>query len=133
MIYLKNDFMNKVPLTLSESFNISQSPSFLFKFTREWNKDVHFYKFTDVSNAPSIFNLFNITLSSTASATQSLVNDPINIPSGQYYYEIFDNQIYVNDGYVLPNYTTSSLQLLEVGMLIVEHKVVDITPQNIYL
>lgn len=119
MIYLKHDTINKVALTLNESLFISATPSFLFEFISEWNKEVFTYSFTDISNASYIFNLFDIELSASASYTQSSIDGSINIKSGQYVYNIYDT---IDD-------------LLETGMLIVEKEDVgSITnnPQNIY-
>lgn len=118
MIYLKHDTINKVALTLNENLLISATPSFIFEFVSEWNMDVYTYSFSDLSSASYLFNLFDITLSSSASSTQSVIDGSINMIPGQYVYNVYDDN-----------------NLLESGMLVVEKKDIgNITnnPQNIY-
>lgn len=118
MIYLKHDTVNKVALTLNESLLVSGTPSFLFEFIREWDKQVFTYSYTDVSNASYIFNLFDIELNDSANATQSVIDGAVKMVPGQYVYNVYDTSI-----------------LLETGMLIVEKKEVgsvNQNPQNIY-
>lgn len=139
MIYLKHDTINKVALTLNESLFISATPSFLFEFISEWNKEVFTYSFTDISDASYIFNLFDIELSASASYTQSSIDGSINIKSGQYVYNIYDtfDDSFVLNGYIQSGYfdLISINNLLETGMLVVEKKEVgsiSANPQNIY-
>lgn len=118
MIYLKHDTVNKVALTLNETINVGLTTSYTFELIREWNKDVFTYSYTDVSDATYIFNLFEITLSASASYTQSMVDGAVKMEPGQYVYNIW-----------------SGVNMLETGLLIVEKKdVVSINnnPQNIY-
>lgn len=118
MIYLKHDTVNKVALTLNESLFVSGTPSFIFEFIREWDKQVFTYSYTDISNASYIFNLFDITLSGSASSTQSVIDGVVNMVPGQYVYNVYDIS-----------------NLLETGMLIVEKKdvgTINQNPQNIY-
>jgi hypothetical protein len=131
--------VNKVPLTLNESVLISASPSFLFEFIREWDKEVFTYSFSDVSNASSIFNLFEIVLSGSASATQSGIDSVISMVPGQYVYNVYDTYIdsVVLDGYIQSGYFDSIVinNLLETGMLVVEKKdvvYINDNPENIY-
>jgi hypothetical protein len=139
MIYLKHDMVNKVPLTLNESLFVSATPSFLFEFIREWDKQVFTYSYSDVSNASYIYNLFEITLSSTASSTQSGIDGAVKMVPGQYVYNVYDviTDSYVLDGYIQNGYFDSIEinNLLETGMLIVEKKeigTINQNPQNIY-
>lgn len=139
MIYLKHDTVNKVALTLNESLMASPNPTFLFEFIREWNKEVFTYSFTDISDASYIFNLFDIQLSSSAGSTQSVIDGSINLPSGQYVYNIYDtfDDSFVLDGYIQSGYFNliSVNNLLETGMLVVEKKdvgTINQNPQNIY-
>jgi len=139
MIYLKHDTVNKVALTLSESLMASETPTFLFEFIREWDKQVFTYSYSDVSNASYIFNLFEIELSSTASSTQSSIDSEIDMRPGQYVYNIYDTitESLVLDGYIQNGYFSEIEinNLLETGMLIVEKKDVgsiNQNPQNIY-
>jgi hypothetical protein len=139
MIYLKHDTVNKVALTLNESLMVSETPTFLFEFIREWDKQVFTYSFSDVSNASYVFNLFEIELSSTASSTQSSIDGVINMRPGQYVYNIYDTitESLVLDGYIQNGYFSEIEinNLLETGMLIVEKKDVgsiNQNPQNIY-
>jgi hypothetical protein len=138
MIYLKNDILNKVALTLNESNLISGTPTFLFEFIREWDKQVFTFSYSDNSTT-EIYNLFFITLSGSASATQSGIDEPVNMVPGQYIYNIYDTltESMILDGYIQNGYFEEIVinNLLETGMLIVEKKdigTINQNPQNIY-
>lgn len=139
MIYLKHDTVNKVPLTLSESLMATPTPNFLFEFISEWDRQVYTYSYSDISDASYIFNLFEITLSGTASSTQSSINGSINMKPGQYVYNVYDvlTDTLILDGYIQDGYFELIVtnNLLETGMLVVEKKDVGTiadNPQNIY-
>jgi len=139
MIYLKHDTVNKVALTLNESLMASETPTFLFEFIREWDKQVFTYSYSDVSSASYIFNLFEIELSSTASSTQSGIDSAVSMVPGQYVYNVYDTitDSVVLDGYIQNGYFDSIVinNLLETGMLIVEKKdvgTINQNPQNVY-
>jgi hypothetical protein len=117
MIYLKNDTVNKVALTLNDNYKLGTASEFNFEFKSEWNSLIFTASYSDTSNAPSIFNLLDITLSSTASSTQSNIDDAINLRPGQYLYSVYNG-----------------IELLEKGMMVIE--AIGYTgslTQNIYL
>jgi len=91
MIYLKNNQINRVVLTLTESSTLS-NPFYLFEFTSEFTTSSTPIYFTtlDLSSVTSRYNLFEIELSSTGSTTGG-TSVALNMVSGQYQYKVYES------------------------------------------
>ena len=91
MIFLENNTINKVVLTLDESSHLS-NPYYLFHIKNEFNiEDTGVYYYTpDLSNYRNRYNLFNFDISSTGSTTGGN-NISINLIGGQYAYTVYES------------------------------------------
>jgi hypothetical protein len=92
MIYLKQETINRVVLTLTESSALS-NPFYLFQFTKDLqtypNQEVIYFTTDDLSSVTSRYNLFEIELSSTGS-TSGGTSVALDMASGQYSYKVYE-------------------------------------------
>lgn len=90
MIYLKNNIVNTVVLTLTETSTLS-NPFYLFEFIPEFSEsDSIFFTTSDLSPATFRYNEFDIELNLTGSTTGG-TSVALNLVSGQYEYKVYES------------------------------------------
>jgi len=89
MIYLKQNNVNTVILTLTEKTTIT-SPFYLFEFVSNSTKQTVYFTGSDISTNKTRYNEFNIELTTGVS---DLLNSVLNLdPNGFYSYSVYSQE-----------------------------------------
>lgn len=91
MIVLYNNQTNAVVLTLNESARLT-NPFYLFEFKSDFNPEQPIFYFGSPNLSTNVcrYDLFNIIVSDTEGSTTSVYDLPIDIPQGQYTYNVYE-------------------------------------------
>lgn len=89
MIYLKQNNVNTVILTLTEKTTIT-SPFYLFEFISDSTNQTVYFTGSDISTNKTRYNEFNIELTTGAA---DLLNSVLNLdPNGFYSYSVYSQE-----------------------------------------
>lgn len=96
MIVIKKNKTNKIALTLTERVELT-TPFFLFRFIEQQTNKEYPFIAMDESDYPDRFNMF--VISEVDKNFEDKQNGFVNLPIGNYYYEIYEQDSSANFDY----------------------------------